>query len=77
MKIYGYSLGEDGDDGLLSLREVSFLATSEELMELSAFFAKCAHEIRHQPGWDHAHLNDFLVRDCEVDSDVIVAAQPG
>lgn len=73
MNLYGYSL-TDSDD-LQSLREVSVLASRDELLALAAFFAKCAFEIQMEENWEHAHFGDFLGNPSELGGDIIVAAK--
>lgn len=73
MNIYGYSLTDS--EALQSLREVSILASREELLALAAFFAKCAFEIQVEKNWEHAHFGDFLGNPLELDRDIIVVAK--
>lgn len=69
MNLYGYE--SDNFDDLQTLREVSVIASHEELLALSAFFAKCAYEIKSQKNWQHAHFKDFVHK--ASDTDIIIS----
>jgi hypothetical protein len=74
MNLYGYSSVDNENLDLLSLRDVSILASSEELLALAAFFAKCAFEMQREESWDHAHFGDFFGNSSRLDVDIIVAS---
>ena len=55
-KLYGYSAS--GDECLLSLREVTLFADSNQVRALSTFLARCAQEMETNPEWEHQHFAD-------------------
>jgi hypothetical protein len=71
MKLYGYS--DDDKNHIQTLSEVSIVASTDELLALSAFFAKCAYEIKNEGSWDHAHFHDFVCKTLDRDIDIIVS----
>ncbi len=69
MKIYGYTLS--ASDSLEEFREVSFVATAEELSALADFFLKKAAAFEQDSSLDHFHFSDFL-GDKEMDREVVL-----
>jgi len=55
-KLYGYSAS--GDECVLSLREVTLFADSNQVRALSTFRARCAQEMETNPEWEHQHFAD-------------------
>lgn len=70
MKIYGY---KEGDDKLLSLKEVTIQADSERIKSLAAFLNHAA-ELMEKNGdkFGHVHYRDF-VKDLPKGVDLIVS----
>jgi hypothetical protein len=48
-KLYGYSAS--GDERLISLREVTLFADSNQVRALSRFLARGVQEMETNPGW--------------------------
>jgi len=56
MNLYGCC---DESSEVLTLKEVTVQASSEEIRKLAKFFLQCADEIDNDDRWEHEHLSDF------------------
>jgi len=74
MKVFGYVMDDSGDVPS-RLEEVSFAASPEELLRISAFFRSAAQKMAEAgASFGHEHASDFC-DEWDSDCDIIIARQ--
>lgn len=71
--IYGYALKTENEEGLLSLREISFQAPPSVLRAVARLLNDCANELENEgttKHW-HRHCSSELASDLEAELVVI------
>lgn len=58
MKIFGYKTCDVNDEGLLEMKEVTFLGKPKQLRQIADFLRSAADFIEANPGeFDHDHIS--------------------
>ena len=58
--IYGYASNQLNEDGLLELKEVTFVVTPESLKEIASFFIAMANRIENEVNFSHHHIDEYI-----------------